>query len=328
MRRGAQELAVRAREIEGDFDLVIASDMLDLPAFLALSRPRLAHTPVMAYFHENQFTYPRIRGTKFNSWFGQINYLSAVAADAVAFNSDFHRRDFLGALRTLAGQPNNWLVESSIPAIEAKSSVLPPGIELAWLDAFRCERSTDQPPIILWNHRWEFDKSPEVFARAVRHLADEDLPFGLAIAGEPGLNASPTLSELAADFPERIRHFGFVPDRESYARLLWHSDIAVSTTRHEFFGISMIEAMYAGCVPLAPARYNYPALVPTELHAACLFETEDELVARLRSLLRARPEDASEVARRSAARFAWERLAPLWDEAIESAATTVLRTPG
>lgn len=40
MRRGAQELALRSRELDGEFDCVIASDMLDLAASLALTRPR------------------------------------------------------------------------------------------------------------------------------------------------------------------------------------------------------------------------------------------------------------------------------------------------
>lgn len=316
MRRGAQELAPMACSLESEFDLLIASDMLDLPVFLALTRPRFGDTPVVAYFHENQFTYPRIRGTKFNSWFGQINYLSALAADAVAFNSEFHSRDFLGALRTLDSQPNNWLVGSAIDDIEAKSSVLPVGVELGWIDEIAAGRNETAPPLILWNHRWEFDKSPELFARGALRLAEEGIPFQLAIAGEPGLNPTPALSDLASRLPDRIAHFGYAEDREAYGRLLRESSIVVSTTRHEFFGVAMVEAMYAGCLPLAPRRYNYPALVPPALHEACLFETEDEFVAKLRRLL-IDPPDARAAVRASAARFAWPAVIAPWDEAIE-----------
>jgi len=321
MRRGAQEIAEQARALEREFDLLVVSDMLDLPTFLALTRPRFADTPVLAYFHENQFTYPRIRGTKFNSWFGQINYLTALAADTVAFNSEFHRQDFLGALRTLATQPNNWLVPESIAVIEAKSLVLPVGVELDWLNPHKLARDPAKPPLVLWNHRWEFDKSPELFARAVSRLAREGVPFELAIAGEPGLNPSPAMADLARDFSERMHHFGFVANREEYARLLWQSDIAVSTTRHEFFGVAMVEAMYAGCVPLAPRGFNYPALVPGEFHDACLFDDEDRFAAQLRSLLFTRLAGAPELVRASAARFAWNRVAPAWDAALDRLAS-------
>lgn len=315
MRRGAQELAAAAKQTPGDFDFVVASDMLDLPAFLSLTRPRFSGLPVMAYFHENQFTYPRLRGTKFNSWFGQINYLTACTADVVAFNSAFHRDDFLGALRTLAGQPNNWLVESQIDAIEVKSCVLPVGVELAWLDDFQMECDARSIPMILWNHRWEFDKAPEAFVRAIESLADEGTPFRLALCGDPGQNPYPGLLSLKDRFADRIEQFGFARSREEYARLLWRSDVVVSTARHEFFGVGMVEALYCGCFPVVPARYNYPALVPETLHARCLYKTEAELVDQLRAALGA-PRAELAGLHESGARFGWERVIGSWDTAL------------
>ncbi len=317
MRRGAQELAPRALALNGEFDLIIASDMLDLAAFLALTRRRFGRTPVLYYLHENQFTYPRLRGTKFNSWFGQVNYLSALSADVVAFNSAFHRDDFFGALRTLAEQPNNWLVDAAIDGIVAKSGVLPVGVDLAWLEAIRpAERTVGGAPLILWNHRWEFDKAPEVFARAVRRLANEGLAFRVAVAGEPGLTPAPEMASLPAALGERLVQFGRVESREEYGRLLWEADIVVSTTRHEFFGVAMVEALACRCLPIVPARYNYPAFVPPELHGACLWETEEEFVAKLREAVTNPPETASLLSA-SAARFSWERVAPAWDRVIE-----------
>ena len=39
-------------------------------------------------------------------------------------------------------------------------------------------------PLILWNQRWEYDKDPETMLRALYALADEGLPFRVALAGE------------------------------------------------------------------------------------------------------------------------------------------------
>lgn len=327
MRRGAQELAARVDEVRGSFDFLVVSDMLDLPVFLALTRPRFERVPVMAYFHENQFTYPRSRGTRFNSWFGQVNYLTALAADAVAFNSEFHREDFLGALRTLAGQPNNWLVAEAIDVIDRKSAVLPVGVELGWIEALRKEREETQPRTILWNHRWEFDKAPELFARVVCGLADESVAFRVAIAGEPGDNPSEAMWRVRDTLGERVVHFGFAESREAYGRLLWSSDIVVSTTRHEFFGVGMVEAMAAGCVPIAPRRYNYPALVPGELHERLLFETETELTDRLRALMTGPLPDRGPL-HAAAGRFGWERVGPQWAEALGALAGRQERARG
>ncbi len=315
MRRGAQELAPVAKALPGPFDVVIATDMLDVPAFLALTRPRFAEVPLLLFMHENQFTSPRLRGTKFNSCFGQVNYLSACAADRVAFNSEFHRRDFIEALRVMAAHPNNWLYEPAIESLEEKSLALPVGVDLASLAPHRRERDRNAPPLILWNHRWEFDKSPEMFARVVRRLAEEGVEFRLALAGDPGENPTPQLVELREALADRIHHFGFIESREQYARLLWESDIAVSSTRHEFFGVGMVEALYCGCIPVAPRRYNYPALVPEALHDEYLFEDEAGFLERLRRLLVQRPTPPPSL-RTLAERYGWPRVARLWDATV------------
>ncbi len=315
MRRGAQELAELARNMHGDFDFLVASDMLDLPVFLALTRPRFDRVPVAMYFHENQMTYPRLKGTKFNSWFGAINYLSALAADAVRFNSGFHRDDFVGALHSLSGQTNNWLMPSSIAEIERKSGVLPVGVELDWIAALERARSDDAPRTILWNHRWEFDKAPELFARTLEGLAAKGVPFKLIVAGEPGDNPSEAITNLPQRFPQQMAHFGFAESREAYGELLWRSDIVVSTTRHEFFGIGTVEAMAAGCIPMAPNRYNYPTLVPEHLHDRLLWETEADLLLKLESLLTSQLPSRGQL-REAAKRYAWPVVARQWDEFI------------
>lgn len=322
MRRGAQELAAQAMELRGHFDALVATDMLDLATFLSLTRRRFGSTPTLLYMHENQFTYPRLRGTKLNSWFGQINYLSALAADRVAFNSEYHRNDFLAALSALAEQPNNWLASDAIGAIAAKSEVLPVGVELPWLDECRPSRvaSDDGPPLILWNARWEFDKAPEVFARALTRLAEDGEEFRVALAGDPGVNPSPAFAELRRALGGRVVHAGRVQGQAGYAALLWESDIVVSTARHEFFGVGMVEAMYCGCFPVAPARFNYPSLIPDEWHGRTLYEDAGELVEQLRAALHDRPAPALAALRESAARFAWERVAPAWDAAIDTLA--------
>ena len=317
MRLGAQLLAERVREVEGEFDFLLVSDMLDLASFLALTRPRFERTPVLLFMHENQLTYPRLRGTKLNSWFGQINYLSVLAADRVAFNSEYHRGDFLGALEELERQPNNWLTTAGIESIREKSAVLPVGVDLGSLWEATAASPAGGSPLILWNHRWEFDKAPEGFVRTVSTLAEEGLDFRVAVAGERGDNPSEAMLELPERLGERLVQFGPVEGREGYARLLWEADISISSTRHEFFGISTVEAMYCGCLPIAPRRYNYPALVPDSLQERCLYEKESELLALTREAIRSGADDGErEALRESAERFAWERVGPCWEEAL------------
>ena len=57
----------------------------------------------MVYFHENQASYPwspNDRDIQYNrdTHYGFINYVSALTADHVFFNSEFHMNSFLNAL--------------------------------------------------------------------------------------------------------------------------------------------------------------------------------------------------------------------------------------
>jgi len=60
------------------------------------------------------------------------------------------------------------------------------------------------------------------------------------------------------------------------------ADVAVSTARHEFYGLSMLEASTCGAFPITPKRLSYPELFPSE----CMYTTERALVKKLRHFVR------------------------------------------
>lgn len=294
-------------------DLIVASDMLDLTTFLALTRARTTHTPTAVYFHENQLTYPPGPHIKRDLKLGFINYASALAADAVFFNSDFHLRAFLEELPRLLKHYVDYNELATVEAIRAKASVLPIGVDLSGLDAFGPKPDVARP-CILWAHRWEYDKNPEAFFRALDALIAEGMEFDVIVAGEAFGKPQELFEAARQRLGVRALHFGYAPDREAYARLLWRATHAVSTAFQDFFGISMVEAMYCGCLPIMPRRLNYPALVPAEYHDMCLY-LEGGLAAALRRTL---PMSAPPALRQHVARFDWEQLAPVYDATFDA----------
>ncbi|NJN17602.1 MAG: DUF3524 domain-containing protein [Oscillochloris sp.] len=284
MRGGAVTLARMARELQVSPDLIVTSDMLDLATFRALSGGQFRDVPVAIYFHENQLTYPLPPGRRRDLSFAWINYTSALAADAVIFNSAFHRRDFLAALPDLLGRFHDYQELETIPAITAKSYVLTPGIDLTSLDQPAPLRSAGEPPVILWNARWEYDKQPERFFRALEHVAAQGTRFRLIVAGEHIDPGAPEFRAARERWAARIVHWGYAPSRAAYAGLLQRADLVVSTAIQEFFGIAVLEALYCGCAPLLPNRLNYPDLLPPDLHATTLYgdaQLEAALLAAL-----------------------------------------------
>jgi glycosyltransferase involved in cell wall biosynthesis len=317
MHGAAATLAQEAESVPVRPDVLLASDMLNLPAFLGLTRATLADVPVLLYCHENQLTYPLQPGEKRDLTYGMINWLSMLAADRVAFNSLYHLEAWFEELpRLLVHFPDCTHVHL-VPGVRARSGVLPVGCDLARLDRARVERPAGDGPILLWNQRWEYDKAPEVFFRALEVLAAEGLPFRVILAGKNVRQKAAEFEAAREWLGERVIHYGWA-DAATYARLLWQADVVVSTALHEFFGISMIEAVYCGCLPLLPRRLAYPEVIPEEYHGACLYDGFQDLLCRLRRAL-SHPDEARQAVAglsESVARYDWTSMASRYDVAL------------
>lgn len=334
MQGGAVTLAQKAREaVErgGVPDLLFATDMVNVPAFLALTRDVLAGVPVVLYFHENQLTYPLRPGVERDYTYAYINYLSALAADRLVFNSQFHLDQFFGALPELLRRFPDYTHLDSLPRLRERASVLHLGLDLAGHDRHAPSAEAERarapgPPVVLWNQRWEYDKNPEGFFRTMNRLDDAGVRFRLILAGER-FEEQPAEFERAFErYAERILHYGYAENFAEYSRLLHRADLVVSTACHEFFGIAMLEAIYCGCHPLLPDRLTYPELIPENLHrpllhAPILYRDDDELFDLLRRLLRGEDQPLPRsVLRGIPAHLAWPEQARRFDALFEEAA--------
>ena len=281
MRGGHLSLLKAIRERLGRFDLLLAGGMLSL-AELVGALPRLARVPKVVYFHETQLAYPVPKGEAPDVHFGFTNLSTALAADRVVFNSRFHREEFLGGIaRFLTPMPDH-RPAGLAELLRPKCSVAYPGIDCDELARHRADPDrAGRPVTILWNHRWEFDKQPEVFFRALHALADEGQAFRVHVLGE-NFQVKPTpFLEARERLGARIATYGHQPRREDYTRLLYDADVVVSTAIQEFFGIAVMEATYCGARPLLPRRLVYPELYPE----TCLYGGDADFTDALRRLV-------------------------------------------
>ncbi len=278
-------------------DLILASNVVNLPAFLALTRSTIAGVPVVLYMHENQLTYPLKDDAKRDHTYSYINYLSCLAADHIVFNSQFHHDEFMEALPKLLRIFPDYTHLNTAQAIRSKCSVLHLGLDLKGHDRYASSYPAHawgpgmKPPIVLWNQRWEYDKNPEAFFRVMNRLDDSGHQFRLILAGEHFEEQPKEFEQAFERYAERILHYGYAEDFQEYSRLLHRADLVVSTSIHEFFGISMLEAIYCGCHPLLPNRLSYPELIPEALHAPLLhapvlYKDEEELFTIMASILK------------------------------------------
>ncbi|MGD2174699.1 MAG: DUF3524 domain-containing protein [Candidatus Brocadiaceae bacterium] len=307
---------VRARE--GAFDVLFASDYLDLACLRALARDALRGVPAVAYFHENQVTYPLPAEEERDYQFGFTNVTSCLAADRVLFNSRYHLEDFLSGVERLLGKMPDFVPASVSERIRARSRVVPVAVDLELFDRERPRAAPRNGPLtIVWNHRWEYDKGADTFFDVVLQLHEEDREFDLAVLGESFREVPEAFREALDQLEPRLKVNGYLESRTDYARTLLEGDVVVSTALQEFFGISVVEAVYAGCLPLLPNRLSYPEILPDDVHARCLYEGPEELKARLVELTEA-PQQARDAGlAEHVRRFGWDRVGPRLDAVME-----------
>lgn len=330
MRHSAVTMAAEATErmAAGErWDMVFCSDMLGLAEFLGLAPTAVRSLPSIAYFHENQLTYPVQHEQERDYHFFFSNMNTALAAGAVWFNSGFHRDSFLAALETFLRRMPDHQPLHAVNAIRARSSIHPPGI--IPVPHAPCPMPHASHPLhILWAARWERDKDPETFFKAVDLLAAGGTEFQLSVIG--GGNARdvlPVFEEARAQHAGRIRRWGYQAARQDYVDALSEVHVVVSTAQHEFFGISMVEAIAAGAYPLAPDRLAYPEVIGSIAGTAAphfIYDGTHATLARRLQELAGHLADTGDVwsgqpaiARAARDKYSWSSLAPLYDAALE-----------
>jgi glycosyltransferase involved in cell wall biosynthesis len=136
----------------------------------------------------------------------------------------------------------------------------------------------------------------------------------VAVVGQSFEETRVAFESAGAALGERLVHIGEPGSRADYATLLASADVAVSTARNEFFGLAMLEAAYAGCLPLVLDRLAYPEIYPARMR----YVDNDTLVARLRDAVLHHPESGQ--GRAIAEAFTAASLGPQWRAAFRDAA--------
>lgn len=303
-----------AKVLAQPYDLCIATSMVDLATLRGLV-PSLSRVPTLLYFHENQFAYPlseNASGAKNSDpkietksrkdlKAGQRNIghknvepqmvqiYSALAADSLCFNSDFNRQTFLAGVSDLLkklpdGIPNN------IPSVlQEKSRVVPVGL-LSELQKLGTQKQNDRTPLenskstaLVWNHRWEYDKGPDRLLAFINAMPS-DQPLVFHILGQSFRKKPKEFEEIKKRLSERnwLGQWGYIESKDEYQRVLADSQYVLSTSIHDFQGLSILEAVANGCIPLLPNRLVYPEIFSSNY----LYDSSVDLEREAQSMAR------------------------------------------
>lgn len=268
-----------------DYDTAVVSGMIDL-AHLKTLRPDLP--PVMLYLHENQFDYPAGPEEEKDYRYGITDVINALAAETTVFNSIYNRDTLLNSCSDLFRRLPDAMPRNVPDKIYKKSRIIYPGIDTEYFyqeDQTRTGQALKPaPPLVIWNHRHEHDKNPDLVFGVLERLKNRKIDFRLALLGERFKRTPPAFDRARKLLADRIVIDDF-PSRELYCRWLRQGDIIISTAHQENFGIAVIEAACAGCWPLLPRRLSYPEVMPRWVSEACFHNDETDLEERLTEVI-------------------------------------------
>ena len=317
MHGGAVTIADKFNKMKWVPDVIVCSDMMDLTVFISLSRKKIKDIPVVLYFHENQLSYPwkpsdRDIKHKRDMHYGFINFSSALSADKVLFNSEFHMNSFLEDLkRFLKNFPDNREIKK-VNQIKRKSEVLYLGLNLKKFDQFKLK--ANNKPTILWNHRWEYDKNPELFFNTLKKLKENNIGFKLVVVGESFSKAPSIFDEARKIFNDNIIHWGYAKTFDEYADNLWKSNILPVTSIQDFFGISIMEAIYCNNLPILPYRLSYKELVPERFKELVFYENDQSFYQKVCWAINNYSKIELSPLKTNAKKFDWNIMAPIYDD--------------
>jgi glycosyltransferase involved in cell wall biosynthesis len=297
LRLGAAELVTKAGEeqlLEKHYDVIFATSMLDAAQLRALLPPSLRNTPLVVYMHENQLAYPVAEHVQEetrsrDAHLVASNVASMLAADLVLFNSKYNRDSFLEGLPGFLRAAPDRMHAGWRDLIHQRSRIAWPPVEPVPEGVLRNPGFDGYPDgcRVAWPHRFEHDKGPDALLELVDREAG-GIDMRLVLLGERFRETPEAIERLRERHAARIDHDGWIEGREDYLRALSGCDWVLSTARHEFFGIAVVEALLCGCLPWLPSRLSYPELLPDEAMGCSPLDPPKEpreLIERIRSHL-------------------------------------------
>tara|TARA_R110002072_G_scaffold64203_2_gene159292 strand:- start:137772 stop:138890 length:1119 start_codon:yes stop_codon:yes gene_type:complete len=300
-------------------ECILVTDIIDLALLKSLLPNELHKVPIFLYFHENQFAYPQSDNDSFqkDQQYAFMNYTSALIADKCFFNSHYNKDSFLfGAQKLLKRMPDHQNL-SNLKIIKEKSQVLPIGLSLnqskLHLDKFK---NISEEVRILWNHRWEHDKNPEDFFKFLYRLIENKTPIKVCLAGQRTSRVPECFYQFIKKFPDKVKSSEIL-SRSEYEKALDWAHFSPNTSTQDFFGISLMESMSRGVIPLLPSRLAFPEhFQGTEL-AELLFFNDEKLIDEVFNHIQL--EDLSKVSMECsniANRYEWNNLRPLYKKTL------------
>ena len=308
-------------------DVLITTDMCDVAQLRGLMPRTWTAVKVVTMFHENQLTFPwspddpdRENGR--NNTYAYVNLTSALASDAVWFNSKHHMEVFMEAGELWMKAMPKPHVPHLIEELRPKSRVMHMGLDLQGWERhkdIRLSVGRADVPTILWNHRWAWDKGTDTFMAFAREIIQRNFPAQFVILGQSFSHMPQGWESLRDELGERCLQWGYAESKEEYISWLWRCDVVPVAPHQEYFGLSVVEAMRCEVMPWVPDAHAYPETTPNDIR----FLPSEDWIQALEDGDWKRNPQCKQAIREHALQFDWAERGPAVLEELNRVASNV-----
>ena len=140
----------------------------------------------------------------------------------------------------------------------------------------------------------------------------------MVVIGENFNDSPPIFNEAKEKLKDNILHFGYCETYHDYLKWLQKSYILPITSIQDFFGVSIVEGIYAELLPILPNRLSYPELL--QINNKNLFYSKDQDFYKLLSYNINNYKDLRKYTKKYKeliSRFDWSNMKSVYDEQFE-----------
>ena len=142
--------------------------------------------------------------------------------------------------------------------------------------------------------------------------------FQVVVLGE-NFHTTPNIFDGAKErLKKQIVHFDYCEDFSEYAKWLWKADIIPVTSNQDFFGGSVVEAIYCGTYPILPRRLTYPELLTERDYNSHFYDNDSELYNKVEKAILNIAETRKIKISPFFKQYDWKTMAPKYDQLFSS----------
>lgn len=151
----------------------------------------------------------------------------------------------------------------------------------------------------------------------LQKLNASSVDFKLHLLGERFRRKPPVFEKIKNEFTSSLGIIDYIDDLNDYQKILASADIVISTSLHEFQGLSISNAVASGCVPAAPDRLSYRELFDKRYRYTSFLDNPENEATALCQLIVTLEQEKQQAIQPNLKNLGWQNMRPKYQRCFK-----------